>query len=112
MSFYSATFALFFLVVVSLYYLSPQIRRVPLLLAASLLFYLSFVGKYVFVVLALIAIDYCAARILDRPGSAAARKFWLVFGLAMNLGTMAAFKYSLDLFGWSPGVIPIGLSFH
>ena len=112
MSFYSATFALFFVGVVSLYYLAPQIRRVSLLLAASLLFYLSFVGKYVCVVLALIVIDYCAARILDRTRSATARKLWLVFGLAMNLGTMAAFKYSLDLFGKSPGVIPIGLSFH
>ena len=60
MTFHSVTFAIFFAVVVTLYYMSPQGRRVPVLLAASALFYISFVPQYIFILLALITVDYCA----------------------------------------------------
>ena len=49
MSFHSPEFALFFAFVVTLYYLVPYARRVPVLLAASLLFYLSFAAQNIYV---------------------------------------------------------------
>ncbi len=112
MSFYSASFAMFFAVVVTLYYLSPQGRRVPALLAASALFYISFNPQYIFVLLALIAVDYCAGLLIERAESSRAKSAWLALSLAMNLGFMAAFKYSPAVTGRSLGVIPVGLSFH
>ena len=112
MSFHSVTFAAFFAIVVAAYYLFPQARRVPMLLAASVLFYLSFVGQYIVVVLVLIAAGYSAGLLIERADSPARRKVWLAAALTLNLGAMAAFKYSFDVFGKSLGVIPIGLSFH
>ena len=112
MSFYSATFALFFAVVVTLYYLSPQRGRVPTLLAASALFYLSFNPQYIFILLALIAVDYCAGLLIERAESKQAKGVWLALSVAANLGFMGAFKYSPGVTGRSLGIIPVGLSFH
>ena len=112
MNFYSATFAIFFAVVVTLYYLSPERGRVPTLLAASALFYISFNPYYIFILLALIAVDYCAGLLIERAESKNAKGAWLGLSLAANLGFMAAFKYSPALTGRSLGAIPVGLSFH
>lgn len=112
MSFYSAAFALFFAVVVALYYLALEGKQVPALLAASALFYISFNPKYIFVLLVLIAVDYIAGILIEREESPIARKAWLAVSLTMNLGFMAAFKYVPDVTGISLGAIPIGLSFH
>ena len=75
MSFYSFTFALFFAVVVTLYYLAPQRGRVPTLLAASALFYISFNPQYIFILLALIAVDYCAGLLIEQAESKHATPF-------------------------------------
>ena len=82
MSFYSASFAMFFAAVVMLYYVSPQGRRVPALLAASALFYISFNPQYIFVLLALIAVDYCAGLLIERAESSRAKSAWLALSLA------------------------------
>jgi D-alanyl-lipoteichoic acid acyltransferase DltB (MBOAT superfamily) len=112
MSFYSLQFAFFFTAVVALYYLAPQRLRIPLLLTASALFYISFVPQYIFILLGLILVDYTAGLLIERSESLRTRKLWLSISLVMNLGFMASFKYSHDVFGRSLGVIPIGLSFH
>src|ERR1700676_5524982 len=112
MSFYSEAFALFFAVVVLLYFTAPQRLRVPVLLGASVLFYISFVPKYIFYLAALILVDYCAGLLIERSRSQRAKRAFLIASLTANLGFMAAFKYSADLTGVSLGLIPIGLSFH
>jgi D-alanyl-lipoteichoic acid acyltransferase DltB (MBOAT superfamily) len=112
MSFHSVEFALFFVIVVSLYYLVPYARRVPVLLAASLLFYLSFAAQNIYVLSGLIVAGYVTGHLIERAKSQRVRKFWLVAALATDLGLMAAFKYSPEILGKSLGVIPIGLSFH
>jgi len=112
MSFYSWQFGLFFAVVVALYYSAPQRLRVPLLLAASVLFYVSFIPLYILVLAVLILVDFCAGQLIERAESQATAKLWLGLSLASNLGLMFAFKYSQDLTGRSLGPIPIGLSFH
>jgi alginate O-acetyltransferase complex protein AlgI len=111
MSFYSLTFAAFLAAVVSLYFLVPQARRTLVLLAASVLFYLSFTPQYIFVLFALILLDYCAGLSIEKA-SGKQRKAWLILSLTANLGLMAAFKYSPAVLGFSLGPIPLGLSFH
>jgi alginate O-acetyltransferase complex protein AlgI len=112
MSFHSLEFAAFFAIVVALYYAAPQRWRVPLLLTASGIFYVSYIPQYIFVLLALIGVDYFAGMLVERAETARARKVWLGLSLAVNLGFMSAFKYAHDLTGRSLGAIPIGLSFH
>ena len=112
MSFHSVTFGIFFAVVVALYFLVPRQRRVAILLAASALFYISFVPLYLLVLLCLITADYFAGRLIERAKSPRHAKALLVASLVMNLGFMASFKYLPDILGWSFGAIPVGLSFH
>src|SRR5215831_8630492 len=112
MSFYSWQFVLFFALVVALYYSAPQRLRVPLLLGASVLFYVSFIPLYILVLAVLILVDFCAGKLIERAESRARAKLWLGLSLASNLGLMFAFKYSQDLTGRSLGPIPVGLSFH
>jgi alginate O-acetyltransferase complex protein AlgI len=112
MSFHSAEFALFFAVVVALNYLVPFARIVPVLLVASLLFYLSFAAQNIYVLVGLVVAGYTTGLLIERAKSHRIRKSWLVAALGTNLGLMAAFKYSPDILGTSAAVIPIGLSFH
>ena len=112
MSFHSLEFAVFFAIVVAVYYLIPFARRVPVLLAASLLFYLSFAAQNIYVLAGLIVASFALGHAIERAPSQGVRKFWLVTALAIDLGLMAAFKYGPEVVGKSFGAIPIGLSFH
>jgi D-alanyl-lipoteichoic acid acyltransferase DltB (MBOAT superfamily) len=112
MSFHSVEFALFFPVVVALYYLVPFVWRVPLLLAASLGFYLTFAAQNIYVLAGLIVAGYVNGLLIEQAQPGGVRKFWLAVALATDLGIMATFKYSPEMFGRSFGAIPIGLSFH
>src|SRR5215471_5194459 len=112
MTFYSPAFTLFFAVTLTLYFASPHARRVPVLLAASTIFYISFVPQYIFILLALIAVGYVAGILIERSTTPGERRGWLIFNIAANLLFMAAFKYSGDLLGKPIGTIPVGLSFH
>jgi alginate O-acetyltransferase complex protein AlgI len=112
MSYHSFQFAVFFAVVLALYYLVPMARRVPVLLAASLLFYLSFAAQNIYVLGALIVASYISGALIERAPTPALRKFWLLAALATDIGLMAVFKYSPEVLGRSFGVMPVGLSFH
>jgi D-alanyl-lipoteichoic acid acyltransferase DltB (MBOAT superfamily) len=112
MSYHSAIFALFFASVVALSYLVPQARRVPVLLAASIVFYLSFAAQNIYVLAGLIVVGYCVGLLIERAKSQRVRKLWLVASILTNLGLMATFKYGPEILGRSLGAIPVGLSFH
>jgi len=112
MNFHSFEFGLFFTLVVAAYYILPFARRVPMLLAASLLFYLTFAAQNIYVLAGLIVSGYVTGGLIELSASPQARKFWLVTALAVDLGLMAVFKYSPEVLGRSFGPIPIGLSFH
>jgi alginate O-acetyltransferase complex protein AlgI len=112
MSFDSLQFALYFALVVTLYYAVPCARRVFVLLAASVLFYLSFAAQNIYVLAGLICASYAVGFLIDRAPSQAMRKFWLVTALLADIALMATFKYSPEVLGKSFGAIPIGLSFH
>ncbi|HEX3748150.1 MAG TPA: MBOAT family O-acyltransferase [Bryobacteraceae bacterium] len=112
MSFHSLEFGFFFALVVMVYYAVPSARRLPVLLGASLLFYLSFAAQNIFVLAGLIVAGYATGGLIERSSTQRVRKFWLGTALTIDLGMMAIFKYSPEVFGRSFGAIPVGLSFH
>jgi alginate O-acetyltransferase complex protein AlgI len=117
-------FAGFLVAVLLLFYLLPHPWRRYLLLAASLLFYMAWKARFVFLILALIVIDYTAARVIHAQ-SGRRRKVALLVSLAANFGVLGWFKYA-NLFRqtWfqllQPGltvnplhiILPLGISFH
>jgi alginate O-acetyltransferase complex protein AlgI len=127
MLFNSLQFAVFFPVVTLLYFLLPQKARVPLLLAASCVFYMAFVPKYILILAVLILIDFAAGIWIENAGGRR-RKTFLVVSLCANIGMLAFFKYFnflngnvaalAHVIGWNYSIeslkiiLPIGLSFH
>jgi D-alanyl-lipoteichoic acid acyltransferase DltB (MBOAT superfamily) len=126
--FNSPEFAVFFPLVVAGFYALPHRFRWAWLLIASLAFYMAWRPPYVLVLIALILIDYVAARAMAGCADARARRRYLLLSLAANLGLLFAFKYygffmtSLGTLlaavevDWRPTpldlVLPVGLSFH
>ena len=128
MLFNSLQFLVFFMVVTLLYYRLPSQRsRVVLLLLSSCYFYMSFVPKYLLILLATIVIDYFAG-ILINGSEGKRRKAWLTLSIIVNVGILVFFKYfnfvlqtiSPALLHFFPKqnlpyldvILPIGLSFH
>jgi len=128
MIFNSAHFVLLFFPVVALsYFIAPQRFRWMLLLAASGYFYMSFVPRYILILLFMVFVDYWAG-ILIADAAGRARKIFLLSSLASNVGVLIFFKYWSFAAGnlnalaqaidWNYSlptlslVLPIGLSFH
>lgn len=127
MLFNSLEFAIFFPLVVALYYLLPQPQRLPFLLLASCVFYMAFIPVYILILFVTITIDYIAGIYIERT-QGSTRKIWLVASIISTCAVLFVFKYFnfftgsfvglANLFGWHlPEVVahiilPIGLSFH
>ena len=128
MVFNSIEFVIFLPVVVLLFYLLPHKWRWLMLLAASCVFYMWFVPKYILILLVTIVIDYAAGllmeRHVDRPQL---KKTFLIISIVSTLMVLMIFKYlgfiteNLDRLCASLGmethlvthiILPIGLSFH
>jgi len=127
MLFNSIEFAIFFPVVVAMYFLAPQRGRVSLLLAASCFFYMAFIPVYILILLVTILIDYFAGIYIERvEGRRKTALLWL--SIVSTCTVLFVFKY-LGLFtssfeglagllGWHlphtviKVILPIGLSFH
>ncbi|MBI5942747.1 MAG: MBOAT family protein [Chloroflexi bacterium] len=128
MLFNSFQFALFFPVVVILYFLLPHKHRWWFLLGASAYFYMAFVPSYILILGATIVVDYFAGIWIEEARSSGRKKTYLLLSLIANIGFLVFFKYFdflntnlsglADMAGWnySPGnlkiILPIGLSFH
>src|SRR6204780_414378 len=118
-------FFVFLAVVLILFYSAPRSWRKYILLAASYFFYMSFIPKFILLLISLTAIDYTAARWIARTGSPHSRKAALIVSLAANLGLLGFFKYynffaaniahlfhkPSDAFALSI-ILPLGISFH
>lgn len=127
MLFNSLQFAVFFVVVTTLYFALPHRARGPMLLIASSYFYMAFVPRYILILFFTIAIDY-AAGLLIEGATGVRRRLLLVASLVANLGVLAFFKYfnflndtlravasAVDVPYSVPAlaiILPIGLSFH
>lgn len=127
MLFNSLEFAIFFPVIVVLYFALPRSWSTPLLLVASCGFYMAFIPAYIAILFVTILIDYFAGILLER-GPAHRRRAILVVSIVSTCAVLFIFKYygffqtnfvSLaELAGWNvhwPAwniILPIGLSFH
>ncbi|CBH23624.1 Probable poly(beta-D-mannuronate) O-acetylase [Salinibacter ruber M8] len=128
MLFNSLNFALFFPVVVALFFATPKRHRWILLLAASYYFYASWKVAYLGLILASTLVDYVAGIRMGKQESRAARRPYLLLSLVVNLGILFTFKYfnffvgsaeaalaSMGL-GWEAPVLdvllPVGISFY
>ena len=126
MLFNSLEFLIFFIVVTTLYYITPYRWRWLLLLIASSVFYMALVPSYMLILLGIIVIDYTAALYIEKA-QGRKRKCYLALSICANLGVLIFFKYfhiftkaadylslhyhlqplpHLDI------ILPLGLSFH
>jgi alginate O-acetyltransferase complex protein AlgI len=125
MLFNTPQFFAFLAIVLILFYTAPRALRKYILLAASYFFYMSFIPKFILLLISLTAIDYTAARWIGRTRSPRARKTALVISLAANLGLLGFFKYynffaaNIALLFHKPSdafalsiILPLGVSFH
>ncbi len=127
MLFNSFQFLIFFVIVTSLYFVTPYKKRWLLLLMASCYFYMAFVPIYILILAFTILIDYFAGIQIENA-EGGQRKLFLIFSLIANIGVLAVFKYYnflnqnftflLHGFGFANRIpylsilLPIGLSFH
>ena len=126
MVFSSQFFLFFFLpIVLAIYFIVPPRARNAVALAGSLWFYAWGAPKFIFVLLALCAVDYGVGRALH-PASGRARFRWLMLGVVCNALGLIYFKYAnffveqmndalgaLGMGGvsWTAVALPIGISF-
>ena len=127
MLFNSIEFYVFFPVVTIGFFLLPHRFRWMLLLAASCLFYMAFIPKYILILAITIVVDFFVGLQLGRM-EGRRKKAFLVLSILCNVGFLFFFKYfnffntnlaSLAHFlHWNYPIenlsiiLPIGLSFH
>ena len=128
MVFNSIAYLVFLPLVVLAFYLTPHRFRWILLLAASCLFYMWFVPKYILILLITIVIDYSAGILMERYEEQPKRKkTFMVLSVTSTLLVLFIFKYlgfvndnfvwlcqslGLDVHTSVKLILPIGLSFH
>ena len=128
MVFNSIEFLVFLPIVVLLFYLLPHRWRWLMLLAASCVFYMWFVPKYILILLVTIIIDFSAGLLMERSADKPKlKKTYLIISIVSTLTVLVIFKYlnfiteNLDQLCASLGmethllthiILPIGLSFH
>ena len=128
MSFVSLAFLGFFPLVTLGFFALPHGMRWVWLLAASCLFYMAFVPKYLAILAFTIAVDYVAGLAMGRLSGRRARAAALAASIGANLGVLAFFKYANFAQAnmaaaaaavhwnypvhWLAYALPIGLSFH
>jgi len=128
MLFNSLHFAIFFAVVAGVYFALPYRWRWSFLLAASYYFYMAWIPKYAFLILASTLVDYVASNLMVRTENLKTRRRYLYFSIFANLGMLFFFKY-FNFFGdtvrqvfeyfslpyhvpRSRVLLPVGISFY
>jgi alginate O-acetyltransferase complex protein AlgI len=118
MSIISIPFALFFLVVLALYYWLPHRLRIGVLLVAGYVFYASWHWFYVPLLAGITALFYFSGRRIAAAQTNAGKRAALIFGVAASVITLFAFQY-VNFFSQSVGagnisslIVPLGISFY
>ncbi|MFW5979702.1 MAG: MBOAT family O-acyltransferase [Halanaerobium sp.] len=93
MIFNSIQFLIFFVVVVSTYFLINSKYRWILLLAASYYFYMSWNPTYILLIVLSTVVDYFASLKMAEQETKEKRKKYLLLSLFVNLGLLFFFKY-------------------
>ena len=109
--------------VLMVYFLVPRWAKNAVLLLSSLVFYGWGEPKYVYLMIATIALFYGCGLAIERAKQQAWKKVWLLVSIVLSLGLLAVFKYAdffLDSFNAVTGLslpmlklaLPIGISFY
>ena len=109
--------------VVLVYFLVPKGLKNAVLLLFSLLFYSWGEPKYVFWMLATIAVFYGCGLAIGKAAQQKWKKFWLTVSAVTGLGLLAVFKYAdffVENFNAATGLsipllrlaLPVGISFY
>ncbi len=124
MLFNTFQFAIFFGVLLLVYWNVPRTARNAVLLGASLVFYSLWIPAYLLLLLFDVGVNYALMRAIARS---ARPKRYLAASIAFTLGMLAYFKYAAMVIstllpalswslGWSPTVpelfLPLGISFY
>ncbi|MFA6923526.1 MAG: MBOAT family O-acyltransferase [Bacteroidales bacterium] len=126
MLFNSIQFAIFFPVVVGIYFLIPKRFRWLFLLVASYFFYINLKAKYALILAFITLINYSSGLLIEKNNKLYIRKIYLVISLALSLAPLFFFKY-LNFFNYNIWtlfqsgnlnystfnfIIPVGISFY
>ncbi len=127
MLFNSIQFLIFFITVVTAFYLTPFKWRWLLLLVASCYFYMAYIPVYILILAFTITIDYFVGIYLERT-KGRVKKLLLIVSILSNIGILGFYKYYNFIAGiisallghvgyrsnipFSHFILPIGLSFH
>ncbi len=134
MLFNSFIFAVFFPIILALYWVLPFRYQNYLLLAASYIFYGYWDWRFLSLIVISTIVDYITGLKIENQhnkgadGSQKLKKRWLMASIFTNLGLLGCFKYfnfftdslasSLGAFGINPDVfyldivLPVGISFY
>ena len=124
MLFSSIPFLYYFLpAVLIVYFLVPRVAKNAVLLVSSLLFYAWGEPKYVFLMIATIALFYVCGLAIGKAAKQRWKKCWLILSVVISLALLAVFKYAdffVDSFNKATGLsvpllrlaLPIGISFY
>src|SRR3954469_7944140 len=96
MLFNSIEFAIFFPLVVAVYFLLSQRWRVQWLLLSSCVFYMAFIPAYILILFVTILIDYFAGFYIEGVHGST-RKALLTLSIISTCAVLAAFKYATFL---------------
>ncbi len=100
MYFNSMQYLIFFVLVLTVYYLLPKRVRYLWLLASSYYFYMNWSAKYTLLILGVTAITYFAALFIGaNEGRVILKKIILLITLIMCFGLLIYFKYSNFIIG-------------
>lgn len=126
MLFNSLHYAIFFPIVVALYYFVPHKFRHYILIGASSYFYMTFVPAYILILYLIIIVDYTAGIAMEKYEKH--KKNILLLSIISNVGLLFFFKYFnffneniahlAQLINWNYSplllsiALPLGLSFH
>ncbi len=128
MLFNSATFIIFFIVVLLFFPIVPKKARYLYLLAVSLIFYMGWSVKYILLIVTSIAITYVCGIYVGKVQSKTAKKVVIAVGTLSNLAILFFFKYYnffmdsmnsiMGAIGLEPAgfyfdiMLPVGISFY
>ncbi|HEY9712801.1 MAG TPA: MBOAT family O-acyltransferase [Chroococcales cyanobacterium] len=97
MLFNSIKYLVFLPIVVVLFWVCPQRWRVPILLLASYIFYMSWRPAFILLIIGLTLVNYFLGNAIWRAEEEKKRKLWLTLAVIVNLATLGFFKYAYFL---------------
>jgi len=93
MLFNSLHFAIFFPIVVTIYFLLPHRYRWVWLLIASYYFYMAWIPIYILLLITTTIVSYFSGLLLQKQNNEKIRKLILWVSISINLGILFVFKY-------------------